>query len=149
MGSTMKRTVSAAFVVGFVAMWQAETDHDMALAQSRKKIIVQRMFTGPDGRTRIEDIDVTPSGGMSELVKVTGMQFRRTAPNWFSDFHPAPKRQYVITLSGRGEVELEDGKKYPLEPGHIMLAEDLTGKGHISRGVGTEERISIVLPLPD
>jgi hypothetical protein len=25
--------------------------------------------------------------------------------------------------------------------------EDLTGKGHISRGVGSEERISLIIPL--
>lgn len=61
----------------------------------------------------------------------------------------APRRQYVVTLSGRGEVELADGKKIPLEPGHILLAEDLTGKGHISRGLGTEDRISLFIHLAE
>jgi hypothetical protein len=30
-----------------------------------------------------------------------------------------------------------------------MLAEDLTGKGHISRGVGTEDRVSLFLPVAE
>jgi hypothetical protein len=30
-----------------------------------------------------------------------------------------------------------------------MLAEDTTGKGHITRGRGTAERISLFIPLPD
>jgi hypothetical protein len=81
------------------------------------------------------------------MVKVTGLQFRRTPPNYFVDWHPAPQRQYVITLSGRGEIELVGGQKIPLGPGHILLAEDVTGKGHISRGVGTEDRISLFIPL--
>ena len=41
------------------------------------------------------------------------------------------------------------GKKIALEPGHIELAEDLTGKGHITRAIGTEDRISLWLPLTD
>jgi hypothetical protein len=64
-----------------------------------------------------------------------------------SDWHTAPRRQYVITLSGRGEIELAGGKKIALEPGHIELAEDLTGKGHITRVVGTEDRVTIALPV--
>ena len=34
-------------------------------------------------------------------------------------------------------------------PGSIELAEDLTGKGHISRGVGNEDRISLFIPLAE
>lgn len=30
-----------------------------------------------------------------------------------------------------------------------MLAEDTTGKGHITRGIGTEERLSLFIPLPE
>jgi quercetin dioxygenase-like cupin family protein len=77
------------------------------------------------------------------------VQFRRTPPNYYVDWHHAPRRQFVITLSGRGEDEVAGGKKVPLVPGHIMLAEDLSGKGHISRGVGSEDRISVVIPLVD
>jgi len=56
-----------------------------------------------------------------------------------ADWHTAPRRQYVITLSGHGEVELIDGTKIALGPGSIDLAEDLTGKGHITRVIGNEE----------
>jgi hypothetical protein len=30
-----------------------------------------------------------------------------------------------------------------------MLADDTTGKGHITRGKGDEPRMSIFIPLPD
>jgi quercetin dioxygenase-like cupin family protein len=61
----------------------------------------------------------------------------------------APRRQYVITLSGRGEVELIDGTKIELGPGSVDLAEDLTGKGHITRVIGNEDRVTIAIPVSD
>jgi len=83
------------------------------------------------------------------MIKATGVQFRRTAPGTFSDWHVGPRRQFVITLSGRGEIEVAGGRKVVLEPGHIELIEDTTGKGHTTRAVGTEDRISIAIPLAD
>ncbi len=54
-----------------------------------------------------------------------------------------------MTLAGESEVELADGRKLRLGPGHILLAEDTTGQGHISRAVGTKDRLSIFIALPD
>ena len=86
---------------------------------------------------------------LSEAIDVTSLQFRRTSSDYFIDWHTAPRRQYVITLSGQSEVELGDGTKILLHPGHILLAEDITGQGHISRAVGTEDRISLFIPLAE
>jgi hypothetical protein len=149
-----RRIVFVLLVGGILTVWHTRADRDVTVAEQRKPIVVTRIFTGPDGKTHAEQIDVklTSSGGsgeLSEMAKVSGLQFRRQAPNYFQDWHPAPRRQYVITLSGQGEVELEGGKKVPLGPGHILLAEDVTGKGHISRGVGSEDRISLFIPLAD
>jgi len=55
----------------------------------------------------------------------------------------------VITLSGRGELEVAEGKKIPVEPGSIELVEDTTGKGHITRVVGLEDRVTLQLALSD
>ena len=146
------RLVFGPIVVCFVVMGGIRSHDDIAAAQKRTPITVTRIFTGPDNQTHAEEITVKMmpggrSGELSEMLKATGLQFRRTPPNYFVDWHPAPQRQYVITLSGRGEIELVGGKKIPLGPGHILLAEDVTGKGHISRGVGTEDRISLFIPL--
>ena len=154
----MRRIVRPAALVVFVGCMlftsSARTDDDVVIAQHRKPVKVTRIFTGPDGQTHAEEITTKLAssgsvGEVSEMIKATGVQFRRTPPNYFYDWHTAPRKQYVITLSGRGEVELAGGKKIPLEPGHILLAEDVTGKGHISRGVGTEDRISVFISLAD
>jgi quercetin dioxygenase-like cupin family protein len=58
-------------------------------------------------------------------------------------------RQYVITLSGRGEVDTGDGQKIAIGPGQIDLIEDTTGKGHITTNLGPEDRIVVTIPLAD
>ena len=55
----------------------------------------------------------------------------------------------MITLSGQGELELSGGNKVSVGPGHIELVEDITGKGHITRTVGSEDRVTIQIPLSD
>ena len=142
----------AILVTSFCAMRGSVARDGVVSAQARTPITVTRIYTGPDGLTHAEVLDVKlraggGSGELSEMMKVTGLQFRRTPPNYFLDWHPAPQRQYVVTLSGRGEIELAGGQKIPLDPGHVLLAEDVTGKGHISRGVGTADRISLFIPV--
>ena len=131
--------------------WAGDTH---AAAQARTPIKVTRIFTGPDNQTHAEEYDVplgAPRGAteLSDAVDVTSLQFRRTSLDYDLPFHTAPQRQYVITLSGESEVELGDGTTIRLHPGHILLAEDVTGQGHISRAIGTEDRISLFIPLAD
>ena len=42
-----------------------------------------------------------------------------------------------------------DGTIQRVGPGDVLLAEDLTGQGHTTRVIGTEQRLSIVVPLED
>jgi hypothetical protein len=69
------------------------------------------------------------------------------APGTFVDWHNAPRRQYVITLAGGVEIGLGDGSVHRFGPGEGILAEDLTGKGHTTRAVGNEPRITVTIPL--
>ncbi len=113
-----------------------------------------RIYAGPDGESHFEDIDVplhpAPGGSdLSALYPATGVIFRRSPADQYLDWHPAPRRQFVVTLSGEAEVEASDGEVRRIGPGTVMLAEDTTGRGHITRGVGTAERLSIFIPLPD
>jgi len=153
MRSTEKWLIAVGLVGLIVLVSKARTDRDVVVAQTRKPVVVTRLYSGPDGLTHAEDIEVKLTGGrvneVSDLLKVTGAEIHRTPPGRVNDWHNAPRRQYVITLSGRGEIEVAGGKKISLEPGHMELAEDLTGKGHITRVVGSEDRVTIQLPLAD
>ena len=110
-----------------------------------------RIYTGADGRSHFEDLDIPlkPSnyGTLSDLVPSSGVIFRETPVGGALDFHVAPRRQFVITLAGEYEIELEDGSVHRYGPGHVTLAEDLTGKGHITRVVGNQPRVTATIPL--
>jgi quercetin dioxygenase-like cupin family protein len=120
-------------------------------AQNHKRVMITRLYTGPDGQTHAEEIEaLAPDGGNNyKLMANSGATLNRAPPGRVADWHTAPRRQYVITLSGHGEVELNDGTKIELGPGSIDLAEDLTGKGHITRVIGNEDRITISIPVSD
>ena len=131
--------------------WTSDTH---ALAQERTPIKFTRIYTGDDGKTHAEEMEPSLTRThsfteMSEPIDNTSLHFRRTSPEYFIDWHPAPRKQFVITLSGTSEIVIGDGSTVTLGPGHILLAEDTTGQGHISRAVGDDDRISIFLPLVD
>lgn len=132
----------------------AQSKPPTVLAPGRTPIKVTRLYTGPDGKTKVEEFDIPlkPQGrgtDISSVVAATGVQFRRTNQDYNLDWHTAPARQFVVTLSGESEIELEGGKKLRLGPGHILLAEDTTGQGHISRALGGAERLSLFIPLAE
>lgn len=150
-------------VACFIVTWRENTDRDVAIAQSRKAVVITRIFTGPDGLAHAEDIELKLNGrGVSEMLKATGAEFsvraptpganpRNTAatdpndPGW----HNGPARQFVITLSGSSEVEVSGGVHVLAGPGHINLIEDTTGKGHVTRNFGPDDRIALTIPLAD
>ena len=110
-----------------------------------------RLYTGQDGESRFEEIEVEfkPMGDAetTSFQAAAGIVFRRAPAGHILDWHPAPRRQYVITLSGQGEIEIGDGTVRRFGPGDVMLAEDITGRGHITRVVGTQPRVYVTVPL--
>jgi hypothetical protein len=120
---------------------------------ANKPVMINRLYTGPDGQTYAEEIEAkfTAGDGLAgyKLLANSGAELRRAPPGRVADWHTAPRRQYVITLSGHGELEVAGGKKIQVGPGSINLVEDVTGKGHITRTVGNEDRVTIQIPLTD
>jgi hypothetical protein len=112
---------------------------------------IVRLYTGPDNESHFEDMEVDLNDlrrfEASELQPVHGIQFRRSPANHLSDYHTVPRRQYVITLSGEVEIETGDGFVRRFGPGDVMLAEDTTGRGHITRVVGGRPRCCAFIPL--
>jgi quercetin dioxygenase-like cupin family protein len=140
--------MATALAALFVILSSAQTGG----SPKHKAVMMTRLYAGPDSQTHAEEIEATFTGSPNEVFKlmaITGAELHRSAPGTVQDWHNAPRRQYVITLSGQGEVELAGGKKIHMSPGNIELAEDTTGKGHITRTIGNEDRITLTLPLSD
>lgn len=116
-----------------------------------------RIYTGDDGQSHIEDMappfdpSANPEGAMdtTRVEGATGIIYRRSPPGNFQNYHTAPRRQYTITLSGEIEVETEDGTVRRFGPGSVILAEDLTGRGHTTKVVSAEPRYFVVVHLAD
>ncbi|HCG90491.1 MAG TPA: hypothetical protein DEZ08_01450 [Dehalococcoidia bacterium] len=114
---------------------------------------VVRIFGGEDGESHFEEIEL-PYEFIKEVERTaveaaSGIHFRRYQPGNFIDFHIAPRRQYVITLAGQCEIGLGDGTKRIFNPGDVLLADDLTGRGHTTAAVGDTPRVSIAVPLTE
>ncbi len=113
---------------------------------------VTRIYTGEDNRSHFEDLDIpleaAAYGSESALVPSLGVVFRENRIGDSLDFHTAPRRQFVVTVSGVGEIECGDGTRRRFGAGDIMLADDTTGQGHITREIAGPRR-AIFVRLPD
>jgi quercetin dioxygenase-like cupin family protein len=108
---------------------------------------VVRVYTGADNQTHFEDLDLEAFATLAPKVGEGPIRLNRGPAKSSSDFHNAPRRQYVVIMAGTMEIEIGDGSKRQLGPGDVLVAEDLTGKGHIMRGVGEDPRITLAVPL--
>ena len=112
-----------------------------------------RIYADANGETHLQDVEpemkaTDHASTMSDLMAAKGVIFRETnSEEYFIDWHNAPRRQFVVNLSGEVEITVSDGEQRRFGPGSILLAEDLTGKGHISRGLGKSERRTLFIPL--
>ena len=113
---------------------------------------ITRIYTGADGESHFEDVEIELSamglgGQLSQPVPASSVIFRAVDGDYALDFHTAPRRQFVVNLTGSVEIETGLGEKRLLGPGAVLLAEDTTGRGHISRAVDGEPRTCLFIPL--
>jgi hypothetical protein len=82
------------------------------------------------------------------LHGATGATFLYLKRAAVEDWHRAPRRMYLIAVQGMSEVPAGDGEVRRFGPGSIVLMDDLTGKGHITRAVGDVDHIALTIPVP-
>ena len=106
-----------------------------------------RLYTGSDGQSHIEPIDLTRTPSFTTGLGTTHISFREDPVGRYLDWHPAPRRQFVIILSGQLEIGLGDGSRHVFGPGDARLVEDTTGQGHTTRVLGSEPCVTATVPL--
>lgn len=93
--------------------------------------------SGDDGESHWGEIEVEIEGEGPITISVTepasGISFVHLEGEVSVDWHPAPRRQYVLTLAGEVEYEIGDGSRRTFGPGDVFLADDVTGRGHAAR----------------
>ncbi len=108
---------------------------------------IHRIYTGEDGQAHLEEMETDEFPNPASLAEITELRFRVQQPGQFSDWHVESRRNYIITLSGEGEIGLGDGSLHRFGPGAVVLVEDLTGQGHTTRVSSDVPRITIAVPL--
>lgn len=105
-----------------------------------------------DVQIKLEHVDFAPPAppvNLSSFNPATQYAFCVFSSGWFGDWHPTPQRQIFFLLSGEVEVQVSDGEVRRFGTGSIVLVEDTTGKGHVSRVVGSTDVVTGVVQLPD
>lgn len=115
-------------------------------------MIITRIYETADGESHFEELEIDLEdageiGRLSRLFPAAGVIFRETPPDYDYDWHPAPRRQYIVLLDGEIEIEVGDGERRRFRGGDILLVEDTTGRGHRTRTVDGRTRRSLFIPL--
>lgn len=85
---------------------------------------------------------------ISEDRAASKYRFYTFEPGWIGELHPAPTRQFLALMSGGVEVETTDGTVHQFSPGDLVLLEDTSGKGHVTRNIGDGYATFFVVPVP-
>ena len=111
--------------------------------------MIVRLFTGDDGQSHFEEMEA-PTEEVHRVATKPGedLVFRRSAENSFSDWHHPSRRQYLFVIEGSMEVMVGDGTTRQFNTGDVLLAEDLTGQGHVTKSVGGSYT-SVSMGIPD
>jgi len=113
---------------------------------------IHNLYVDANGETHFRDIEVAwveerNFSKLSARLPATGIIFRETSADYDLDWHPAPRRQYIINLDGGVKITASDGESRIIGAGEVLLVEDTSGKGHLSKSVNGKLRHSIFVPI--
>ncbi|MBI0439574.1 hypothetical protein E4659_11075 [Dickeya dianthicola] len=88
-------------------------------------------------------------GSVPALEKISAQNFwiNNSVEEWEKNTHPAPRKQYVITLKGKLKFKVSDGSTFILSPGTVLLAEDTNGEGHSWELIDDDEWGRVYIPM--
>jgi hypothetical protein len=113
---------------------------------------IHNLYTDAGSQSHLRDIEVKwveerRSSKLSKHLPATGIIFLETQAEHDIDWHPAPRRQYIINLDAGVKITASDGESRVIGTGEIILVEDTTGKGHLSQHVEGKIRHSVFIPV--
>jgi hypothetical protein len=165
MQTLLKIGLVAGLAFGLIAgapAWADDAADEPKTEKTAELLTYARLYTGADNETHFDDVNVTfiykdygkkmPAVWLPEqgIMNAAGFHFVSMPAGWDGgEWHPAPRRQFIIPLSGEMEFEVSDGEKRTFGPGDVLLVEDTAGKGHISRMVSASLGVFAVVPLPE
>ena len=113
---------------------------------------IHNLYEDGLGQSHFRDIEVEwisegRGGKLSERLPANGIIFRQVQPDYELDWHPAPRRQYIINLDAGVEITASDGEARIIDAGEVILVEDISGDGHMSKAINSQIRHCIFVPV--
>ncbi len=116
-----------------------------------------RIYCDDSGDSHFEDVSVEVSPvdyappalplNLAAPIDSERMILFSVPAGWVGDWHPSPCRQFYIQLSGELEIQVGDGEIRKFSAGSIILVEDTSGRGHVSRNLGNSEVNAVFVQL--
>ena len=110
---------------------------------------IHNLYTDASGESHFRDVEVewveeSRGSKLSRRFPASGIIFRQVSPVYDLDWHPAPRRQYIINLDAGVQITASDGESRVIGAGEVLLVEDTTGKGHYSRTIAADTLAAVV-----
>ena len=112
---------------------------------------IHNLYTDENGESHFRDIEVEWAGvdytnsKYTDIIKVSGMNIRLTDGDYHVDCHTAANDVYVINLDAPSEIVASDGESRVIGVGEMLLLQDTTGKGHMSKAVAGQIRHAVFI----
>lgn len=117
-----------------------------------------RIYCDADGESHFEDISVemapvdfappAPPLNLAAPMEAERLILCHFPRAWEGNWHPAPHRQFYFQLSGQLEGRVSDGEVRRFSSGSLVLLEDTSGKGHLTKVVGDTAVEAVFVQLP-
>src|SRR5258706_597368 len=109
---------------------------------------IHRLYVDQKGESHFEDVEIQyVEASRAGRLPATGIIFREVQPDYDLDWHPAPRRQYIINLDAGVQITASDGQSRKIGAGEVILVEDTWGKGHLSKALDGKLRNCIFVPI--
>jgi len=116
-----------------------------------------RVYADEKGESHFSEMEIAMSGSsqlvlghtiqMSTPATAANIRFLTFPARISNDWHPAPARQFVISLDRTFEIETSDGERRQVQPSSVIFVEDTWGKGHKTRSLGDRAGTVIFVSL--
>lgn len=106
-----------------------------------------RIYCDASGESHFEDVSVkvepvnfappAPPLNLAAPIDSARTILCEVPAGWLGEWHPTPRRQFYFQISGELEVQVSDGEIRRFSAGSLVLLEDTSGKGHLTRALGS------------
>jgi hypothetical protein len=125
-------------------------------------MLLPHIFTDATGHSVLDEVDLrmTAPGGAAAQEgvyvqrlqaapqEVSHWQIGHALPGHFVDFAPTGVPTLIAVFSGQMHLTVSNGEERQLTRGDLMLAQDVTGQGHMTRFVGQEPCNYLLIAMP-